>query len=297
MIRRLFLMRSLVLPFCAALSACGAAQPPKPAQPALWRLADADTTIYLFGTIHLLPRDLNWQSPMIDAAIRASDALVLETVLDADPTKTSAILTGLGVSPGLPPLLDRVPAEKRASLARIVKESGIPITVLDGFETWAAALTLASTSLGDLNARAEDGAEAVLSARFAKMRKPVSGLETPAQQLGYFDRLPEAAQRTFLASVADDDSNARAEFDAMVAAWGAGDVKRIELTFDDELKLSPELADALLRQRNTRWTQWIAGRMAQPGTVFVAVGAGHLAGPDSVAAMLSAKGMKVTRVQ
>jgi uncharacterized protein YbaP (TraB family) len=272
------------------------AAPPK-VQPALWKISDADTTIYLFGTIHLLPKDLVWQSPRIVAAIQASDDLMLETVLDPDPAVTGAILVKLGMSPNLPPLMDRVPANKRAALQKVVDKSGVPLATLDKFETWAAGLTLASAGLKDLNASSDYGAEKVLTARFAAAHKPVAGLETPTQQLGYFDALPETAQRAFLVSIAEDDSNSEAEFDKMIKAWSAGNVKQIALTFDDELKQSPELNEALLRRRNANWTAWIQARMAKPGTVFMAVGAGHLAGPESVEAMLAAKGIKAVRLQ
>jgi uncharacterized protein len=269
----------------------------KPIRPALWKVADADTTIYLFGTIHLLPKDLAWQSPKIDAAIRTSQGLVLETVMDKDPQKTGAIMAQLGMSPNLPPLLDRVPPSKRDALKRVAERSGVPISVLDRFETWAAALTLASAGMKDLPVSPEYGAEAVLSRRFLGESKTVTGLETPGQQLGYFDGLPESAQRRFLVSIAEDESNAREEFEKMITAWTTGNVKKIALTFDDEFQLSPELTDVLLRQRNANWTGWIAERMKQPGTIFLAVGAGHLAGNDSVNEMLAKRGIRVVRLQ
>ncbi len=281
-----------------ALLSCHSTQSEaKPIRPALWKVSDADTTVYLFGTIHLLPKDLAWQSPKIVAAMRASQDLVLETVMDKNPQATGAIMAQLGMSSGLPPLLDRVPTDKREALQRVVTKSGVPLNVLDRFETWAAALTLASAGMRDLPVSAEYGAEAVLAKRFADASKPISGLETPAQQLGFFDGLPETAQRRFLTSIAEDDTSARAEFDAMIAAWGSGNVKKIALTFDDELKLSPELTDALLKKRNANWSDWIVERMAKPGTVFVAVGAGHLAGTDSVNVMLSKRGLRVSRLQ
>jgi uncharacterized protein len=268
----------------------------KPVRPALWKVSDADTTIYLFGTIHLLPKDLVWQSPKIVAAMRASHELYLETVLD-DPAKSGAVLRELGMSPGLPPLLDRVPETKRAALQKVIDKVGVPVAVLNKFETWAAALTLASASLRDLPVSPEYGAEAVLTNAFRTAKKPVAGLETPEQQLGFFDSLPESAQRKFLESIAEDDSNQRAEFDAMIAAWGMGDVRKIALTFDDELKLTPELTETLLRKRNANWAAWIVERMKKPGTLFVAVGAGHLAGEGSVEALLTQEKLKVVRVQ
>jgi uncharacterized protein len=281
-----------------ALLSCHSTQSEaKPVRPALWKVSDADTTIYLFGTIHLLPKDLAWQSPRIVTAIKGSQGLVLETVMDKDPQKTGAIMAQLGMSKGLPPLLDRVPPDKRDALRTVVTKSGVPLAVLDQFETWAAALTLASAGMRDLPVSPEYGAEAILSRQFTTAKKPVSGLETPAQQLGYFDGLPETAQRKFLTSIAEDDSSAQAEFDAMIAAWGSGDIRKIALTFDDELKLSPELTDVLLKQRNRNWSDWIVARMAKPGSVFVAVGAGHLAGAGAVTELLKARGLKVARIQ
>jgi uncharacterized protein len=89
----------------------------------------------------------------------------------------------------------------------------------------------------------------------------------------------------------------KAEFDAMLGAWAKGDDKAIATTFDDELRQSPELTDALLRNRNANWTAWLTKRLDTPGTVMVAVGAGHLAGVDSIQSMLAKQGVKVTRVQ
>lgn len=281
-----------------ALLSCNTTQSEaKTLKPALWKVADADTTIYLFGTIHLLPQDLAWQSPKIDKAIRASQDLVLETVMSKDPMKEGRAMMQLGFTPGLPPLLDRVAPDKRDALAKVVKKSGMPLETLDKLETWAAALSLAAAGMLELKVSPKYGAEAILSDRFSKEGKPVSGLETPIQQLGFFDGLPEGAQRKFLTSIADDESNAQVEFDAMIAAWGSGNVKKIALTFDDELKLSPELTDVLLKKRNANWTDWIVARMAKPGTVFVAVGAGHLAGSDSVNVMLAKRGIRAARLQ
>jgi uncharacterized protein len=289
-------MRAL-LALALLATACTPAAPAAEAKPALWKLSDADTTIYLFGTIHILPHNLKWQTPRMEAAMNAADTLVLEAVLDAAPQSASVTMATLGTSPNLPPLLDRVPPAKRAVVQAAVSQAGLSMASLDKLETWAAALTLGSTGMAALDATHEDGAEQVLLRKFRGAHKPVSGLETPAEQLGYFDTLPEAAQRVFLISVAEDTSDPKAEYAAMLKAWTSGNERAIALSYDDTSKLSPALADALVRQRNTKWTRWIAARMAQPGTVFVAVGAGHLAGANSLEAMLAAKGLKAVRVQ
>jgi uncharacterized protein YbaP (TraB family) len=283
-----------------SLAACGGTEAKAPAtaaRPALWKVADADTTIYLFGTIHLLPKGLQWTTPVMSKAMAASQVLMLEVALDKDPAKLGAVMIRLAKTPGLPPVLDRVDPAKRAKLQKVIADSGLSLTYLDGLESWAAALAIASATNAKLNLSYEDGAETQLTNAFEKMGKPVGGLETAEQQLGYFDTLPEAAQRKFLTSIADDTANADEEFAKMIAAWRAGDVRKIAVTFDDEMKLSPELAEALLHRRNKNWAGWIDARMKQPGVVFVAVGAGHLAGKGSVEQLVAQRGYKVVRVQ
>ena len=100
-----------------------------------------------------------------------------------------------------------------------------------------------------------------------------------------------------LLSVVEDSAETRAQFQAMLDAWSNGDLDGIARTFDDETQMSPELKAALMSRRNAAWADWLAKRMEKPGTVFVAVGAGHLAGEDSVQAMLKKKGLKAKRVQ
>ena len=111
--------------------------------PALWEVSDPDTTIYLFGTIHLLPEKYAWQTPRISQAIAGSQQLVVETIVDdKDPNKLMAALSSLAFSPGLPPLRERVPPAQRAALDAAVAASGFPAPALDRMETWAAAFML-----------------------------------------------------------------------------------------------------------------------------------------------------------
>jgi uncharacterized protein YbaP (TraB family) len=267
------------------------------ARPALWLLADKDTKIYLFGTIHLLPKGLAWRTAKLEAAMAASDSLVLEVAGLENREHTAAVMMKAAVTRGLPPLVDRVPADKRPKLEQLAKDAGVPLAYLDVFENWAAAITLAVGSLKDLGLEPDEGAEEQLRRAFTAAKKPVTGLETAEQQFGYFDNLSADAQQTLLISTIDESSDAKVEFEKMLGAWTTGDEKKMALSFDDELKLSPELFDVLLKKRNANWAQWIDDRMDKPGTIFIGVGAGHLAGPDSVQRMLKTRGFKVKRVQ
>jgi hypothetical protein len=284
-----------LLPFAGA--SAQAAPAAKPVRPAMWKLADKDTTVYLFGTIHLLPEGRGWRTPAMEAAIKGSDELVLEVANVDDMMAAAQAMAKLGVSPGLPPIAERVPEAKRAAMRAMIAESGIPEAVYDRLETWAAAMSLLGVTFKRLGLNPELGVENQIGTPFRASGKKVTGLETVEQQLGYFDTLSEPAQRAMLLSVVEDGKETRAQFAEMLDAWTSGDLKGIARTFDDETQMSPELKSALMSKRNAAWAEWLERRMETPGTVFVAVGAGHLAGSDSVQSMLKKKGLKAKRVQ
>jgi len=283
---------------CSSAATSTAPQGGPSPRPALWQVADHDTTIYLFGTIHLLPDQYRWRTAKFDDAVNRSGGLVVETIIDpANPAPLAQAMAQLGLSPNLPPLASRVPADKRPALEAAIRTSGFPAAVFDRMETWAAAVTLLGTQFKSLGLQGEDGVETTLRNSFKGSGKPIGQLESNAEQLGFFDRLPEDAQRGLLLSALDNPAGTRQQFDAMLASWARGDVNAIARSFNEEMASSPPLKDALLTQRNRNWAGWIERRMAQPGTVLVAVGAGHLAGSGSVLDLLQQRGLKVTRVQ
>jgi len=294
------LRRGLAMLGLAALASCATAPPAASAtaRPALWQVSDRDTTIYLFGTIHLLPKNYPWRTPTFDKAVTGSQTLVVETIVDtASPQSLAGELARLGFRAGLPPLANRVAPQKRAMLETAIAKTGIPRSAYDRMETWAAAFMLLGTQFKDLGLTGEAGVEAVLRTAFLQAGKPVDQLETNSEQLGMFDTLPESAQRALLEGAIDSPTEMRSQFQEMLGAWARGDVAAIGASFNEDLSGSPELREALLRRRNVNWARWIERRMATPGSVFVAVGAGHLAGADSVVAMLQKDGYRVRRIQ
>jgi uncharacterized protein YbaP (TraB family) len=149
----------------------------------------------------------------------------------------------------------------------------------------------------ELGVTAEAGVEGNLSQPVKAAGKPILGLETVEQQLSIFDRLPEETQRYFLVALLDDPARMREQFQQMLATWTRGDVEAFAASYNADINESPELRHALLVERNARWAEWMKDRLEQPGIAFVAVGAAHLAGPDSVQEELAAKGLKAVRVQ
>jgi uncharacterized protein len=274
------------------------AKAPRVAHPALWEVSDPDTTIYLFGTIHLLPENYQWRTAKFNEAMEKSQKLVVETIVDdKNPTKLMAAMASIGFAKGLPPLAERVSPDKKAALAAAIKKSGIPPMVFDQMKTWTAGFTLLSVQFRDMGLKGADGVEAVLRNSFTTEGKPIGELETNIEQLGFFDTLPEPAQRALLEGALGEQQGMDKEFAGMLDSWARGDVKGIARTFDRDLAASPELQQALIQRRNANWTKWIEQRLAEPGSVMVAVGAGHLAGKASVIKMLRKQGLRVRQIQ
>lgn len=274
------------------------ARVPQAGRPALWEVSDPDTTIYLFGTIHLLPDNFQWRTTTFNKAVAGSQQLIVETIVDdKNPTKLMSVMASLGFANGLPPLSQRVPAAKRAALAAAVKKSGFPPQAFDRMKTWAAAFILLGNKFREIGLKGGEGVEQVLRGDFSGAGKPIGELESNVQQLTFFDKLPEPAQRALLEGAIEDSKAMNAEFSGMLDAWSRGDVRGIARTFDRDLSESPALQQTLIRQRNANWSRWIEQRMAQPGAILIAVGAGHLAGKDSVLEMLKKDGYKVRRLQ
>jgi uncharacterized protein YbaP (TraB family) len=287
---------AVILAACSATPA-PASDPVAGSGPALWQVADSDTSIYLFGTIHLLPEGSHWRTPTLDRSIAEADGLVIEVTLGDDPIQLTQLIAKLGTSPNLPPLAERIPPDKREALTKMVAASGFPAAFLDKLESWAAAFILIQVSFQQMGFKGDLGVESQLTQTYRQAKKPILALETVEQQLGFFDQLSEEAQRSLLVASIEDPEAGRAEFQRMLKAWLAGDVNGIAATFDSETVLSPELRDVLMRKRNAAWADWIQKRLEQPGTIFIAVGAGHLAGPDSVQHMLERKGVKPRRLE
>ena len=291
-------MRRVLLAFGLATAAIAPQAAEAKAAPALWSVSDADTTIYLFGTIHLLPEKFDWQTPKIEKAVSGSQELVVETIVDEkNPMQLVGLLMKLGVSDNLPPIAQRVPPSKRAQLEAAIKKSGAPRAVFDRMETWAAAFMLLGNQFRDLGLKGDEGVETVLRSDFTSQNKPIDQLETNAEQLGFFDTLPEKAQQDLLLGAIQPKGTMQTDFKHMLAAWSKGDVMAIARAFNHDLQASPELRDALIRRRNANWAKWIEQRMDKPGSLMIAVGAGHLAGRYSVIDLLQRGGYKVTRLQ
>jgi hypothetical protein len=254
-------------------------------------------TAYLFGTIHTLPKNIEWSTPILETAIGDSDELIIEVVGLEDKKNSAKIFTELALSPNLPKVEARIKPSLHDELDRVLDDANIAELTLNRMESWAAALSLATAQTGKLGLSSDEGVEKKLIAKFEGLKKPVSGLETIAQQLGYFDKLPESEQREMLTSVLEESGDTKEAFQELFDAWYTGDIIKLEKLTEGGILEKPEIRERILVARNKDWDEQLHEKLKQPGTLFVAVGAAHLVGPDAVQLMLEARGYSIQKIQ
>jgi uncharacterized protein YbaP (TraB family) len=260
--------------------------------PALWQVADEDTTIYLFGTVHALPEGKPWFDDRIERAFAAAEEMITEVDL-RDQSASATAMQSAALLPEGQSLRELMAPDDRQQFEAALVALGLPVEALDRMEPWMATLTMSLLPLLRQGYQTESGVEMALSARAGDKQR--GALETIAEQIELFDGMPIEAQLTFLDRTVEAMPKAKASLDAMVAEWIEGDAEALAALLNSELD-DPVLYERLLTQRNANWARWIEQRLEQPGTVFVAVGAGHLAGAGSVQDQLAARGLTVERI-
>lgn len=267
-----------------------------PAKPALWKVADEDTTIYLFGTVHILPEGIDWFHGPVSTALTASDVLVTEIPIGPESDMKMAQLTmATGMLPAGTSLRTLLNEEDRTTYETAMSSLGVPVEAFDAFKPWMAGLTLTVLPLMQQGYSLDAGVEKQLL-KLAGPDKPLDALETVEFQLGLFDGMEQNEQIAFLIASASTIDQVTPTLNAMVGKWAEGDVEGLAAIMNQELS-DPAVAEALLYSRNANWAEWIDARLDMPGTVFMAVGAGHLAGDRSVQDLLAQRGIETARVQ
>ncbi|HYC98013.1 MAG TPA: TraB/GumN family protein [Brevundimonas sp.] len=265
--------------------------------PALWVVKDADSTLYLFGTVHLLRPTTGWGTDRVDAAFDSASRVVLEISNPDDQAAVIPLVQQHGLSPTRP-LSSLLNAEEVAALDAAAKTIGYSAAQLEPFRPWLAALTLAVAPLARAGYDPQSGVELILKARAEAAGKPVTGFETIDEQIRILAGFPEEAQLAFLRTTLEEFETATVDLDRLVEAWAAGDVEAIEAIGVQPMRESSEdLYQALLVRRNTNWADQIQTLLDGSGTVFIAVGAAHLAGDDGIQEILERRGVDVEVAQ
>ncbi|MBW8303320.1 MAG: TraB/GumN family protein [Brevundimonas sp.] len=275
-----------------AQDAASAVTPAEGQGPALWIVSDTDSTLYLFGTMHLLRPTTGWGTERVDRAFASASHLIMEVDSPEDQAALLPIIREHGLSPDRP-LSSLLTAGEIAALDAAARTIGTSAGGMEPMRPWLAGVTVQSASIIRAGYAVESGVEPILKARADAAGMTVSGFETPDEQIRMLAGFPEEGQLIYLRSALDDFGKAQTEVDQLVEAWASGDVETIRALAVDPLRETPLLYDALLVRRNTNWANQIETLLDGSGTAFIAVGALHLAGEDSVQQILLGRGVEV----
>lgn len=271
------------------------AQPSSSNEPALWVVRDHDSTIYLFGTVHLLRPETQWRTPSIDEAMSRADELWFEIADVDNPNAALPYIQRYGLS--TTPLSRRVGPEMFARVTEVTDALGLPAQAIEAMQPWLVGLTISSMGIVQAGYDPTSGVEIRLKSTWAETGRPVRELETVEQQMRFFADMPESAQIEFLEAAIEGYNDGAAMLDGLVDAWAVGDVTAMERIMLDEMREQwGGTYEVLIVERNRNWAEQIETLLQGSGTAFIAVGAGHLIGPDSVQVFLEQRGIASERV-
>ena len=262
------------------------------AEPAMWMIQDADSTVYLIGTAHLLRHEAQWRSPKLDKALSASSELWLEV---PDPENEAAVLPLMqqyGID-RVTPLSRKLSAAQNAKLAKAAAQYGVSIANLEPLQPWAVALMFSVLPLQKAGYDPKAGVDLILAHEAQKRGEKIVGFETLEEQVRFLAEFPQPDQIAFLDETLDDVADGLAKTEKLAVAWINGDTATIAALLDTELKRKePALYQKIIVDRNVRWADKIETLLRASGVQLIAVGAAHLVGPDSVQAQLAKRGIK-----
>lgn len=280
--------------WAAAVAAALLAAWPAAAAPAMWRVSDADSQVFLFGTLHALRPGVAWRTPLYDAAMARAGTVWFEADMTSGDAETIRLLVRrYGSDPDRPLSRKLAPSD----LAVLARETDI--ARIDHLRPWAAALMLSVRPAPGRGASVEAGADMTATRTARDTGKRVRTFETLEDQARMYASLPEASEVRYLTGVMRQRRKPALPPPlgpaSLEKAWLAGDIQRLNAGLEAE---NPALYDALVRRRNNAWAETLGAEIAgTSGIEVVNVGALHLIGPEGLPALLKARGFKVERVQ
>lgn len=292
--KRVFTALLLALSFGAALAA-DAPSPPALGHPALWRVTGKASTVYLFGSVHILSPGLAWRDKRVDDAIRAADTYVFETALD--PGLVTRTIETKGSLPAGQSLRALLPPEAQKDLDEDLAILGIPEANIDSRRPWLVTIAMVGVKMSKDRKQPPTGVDLQITQEAQARGMPIRYLETPEQQLALIvpddPKLELEAFEIFL----HDFKNEALALDAMSNAWFTGDTGKLGTLILKEFDQHPIARKAMFDDRNKAWLKTLKDILdSDKGTFLVTVGAGHLLSDRGVPELLRRAGYKVEQL-
>ncbi len=268
------------------------------AAPAAWRVEGKGGAMIVFGTMHRLPDGFDWFSDQIKQQLKDSRVLILETqISQVGDDYVGYLIRQPGVATSKKPLRERLGKEDYKNFLGRVLSAGYSEKEVANYRPWYAALLVSRLNGDEAGLERSKGVEQTLS-NFARVEGiELVGLESPGQQFRNFSNLPKKVELSWLENVLKEENADGAESKKLSEAWISGNLKAIEELALKSLKETPGLYKVLVKDRNQAWAGKLTEFLEEGGQAFVAVGAAHMVGRDSVLAYLEKEGFSVTRIQ
>jgi len=283
-----------------ALSACAPTTASQDVfNPALFVARDADSTIYLYGTVHVRRPGEPWGGANAQAALAEAGEVWTELEISAEAdAEAQALVLRLGMAPANDPLTGHLSAEENARLAALAQRYGVPVAYFDRMRPWLAAITLTLLPLQQAGYDADSGVDRAIDAEADAQGKQRRAFESVEEQLNFLANMSPELQHQMLVETIAEAENGAGQLDTLSDAWRTGDLDALErYVIDDTRREYPEMYDVLFVQRNAAWMTILMHELQGSGVDFVAVGAGHLLGEHGLVAQLRARGVSVERVR
>lgn len=285
-----FILALCVVVF-ASLTTVASAEPTP--GPALWKVEGGRADLYLFGTFHLLPADLEWQNLAIKNAMQETKTLVMEA--DTSGSGVQALVQKYAFNAPGKTLSSYFSAGEAASIDEALNPWGISIQSAAQLRPWFVGLQVGMSAMLSLGFDPASGVEEVLKKEAAVQSMDLMYLESAeAGVLALADHSDDLQAKLLLAMV-DDLAVIEETMDQMIVAWSTGQVESVAQILNQNMARSPELIEAVLYKRNRNWLAPLDQMLKSRGSYFVAMGAGHLVGPNSVIELLEGQGYTVVR--
>lgn len=292
-IRYLVLLLATVF-ICAGLVHAQDGHNQKPKRNFIWSVESGSNTVYLLGSIHVLKQESYPLPAEVERIFDCCEKIAFETDLDGmnDPASQQRMLRQGLYSSGQT-LSENISPETYSLLNKRLEAEGLSIGQFDTLRPWLIAMTIAGTELKRLGFDPDLGLDRYFYQKAKKAGKEMIFLETNEMQLNLMTSLNRRHQEAFLKGVLRELDIVESLASDMLGAWKTGDTEKLDTILKMSHAEEPDIYDRFFIQRNKRWISTIQKLLKQDGDVLIIVGAGHLAGKDSVIDLLKKKGYKV----